>query len=152
MHLDPVNLICSPQRYYRNADLLRECFRKLGAYVKSCHAKDIILHQRLTTHLDECAPGKRALDYRTYLQELGKLSPDTPPIEQDTSSLQPDAVVGRTIASLISTGTELNAGFLADSIFGNQEATMRWPAEGKTSVTRVPHRAPARIKSFCPNW
>lgn len=78
VHLDPVNLICSPQRYYGNAELLRECFRKLGAYIKSCHAKDIILHQRLTTHLDECAPGKGGLDYRTYLQELDKLPPDTP--------------------------------------------------------------------------
>ncbi|GBC97214.1 L-threonine 3-dehydrogenase [bacterium HR16] len=37
------------------------------------------------------------------------------PIERDTSPLQPDEVAGRTIASLISTGTELNAGFLADS-------------------------------------
>ncbi len=78
VHLDPVNLICSPQRYYGNADLLRECFRQLGAYIKSCHAKDIILHQRLTTHLDECVPGEGALDYRTFLLELDKLPPDTP--------------------------------------------------------------------------
>ncbi len=78
VHLDPVNLICSPQRYYGNSELLRECFRHLGAYIKSCHAKDIILHQRLTTHLDECAPGKGGLDYRTYLTELDRLPPDTP--------------------------------------------------------------------------
>lgn len=37
------------------------------------------------------------------------------PVERDTSPLQPDEVAGSTIASLISTGTELNAGFLADS-------------------------------------
>lgn len=37
------------------------------------------------------------------------------PIERDPSPLQPDEVAGRTVASLISTGTELNAGFLADS-------------------------------------
>jgi threonine dehydrogenase-like Zn-dependent dehydrogenase len=37
------------------------------------------------------------------------------PVERDPSPLQPDEVTGRTIASLISTGTELNAGFLGDS-------------------------------------
>jgi len=37
------------------------------------------------------------------------------PVERDPSPLQPDEVAGRTIASLVSTGTELNAGFLGDS-------------------------------------
>jgi threonine dehydrogenase-like Zn-dependent dehydrogenase len=37
------------------------------------------------------------------------------PVERDPSPLQPDEVTGRTIASLVSTGTELNAGFLGDS-------------------------------------
>lgn len=78
VHLDPVNLICSPQRYYANASLIRECIQKLGAYIKSCHAKDIILEPRLTTHLNDCAPGKGGLDYRTYLLELSKLPDDVP--------------------------------------------------------------------------
>lgn len=73
-HLDPVNLICSPQRYYSNGKLIRECFEKLGPYIKSCHAKDIYLHPKLTTHLDEVRPGQGGLDYATYLKELSKLS------------------------------------------------------------------------------
>ena len=77
VHLDPVNLICSPQRYYKNADIIRECFQKLGPYVKSCHAKDIILRETLTTHLDETRPGTGGLDYTVFLQELSEL-PDTP--------------------------------------------------------------------------
>lgn len=73
VHLDPVNLICSPQRYFANGELIHECFDKLGKYIKSCHAKDIILRESLTTHLDEVRPGTGALDYRAYLRELNKL-------------------------------------------------------------------------------
>jgi sugar phosphate isomerase/epimerase len=78
VHLDPVNLICSPQRYFSNADFLRECFQKLGPYIKSCHAKDILLSDQLTTHLDEVRPGLGRLDYRVFLRELNRLSVDTP--------------------------------------------------------------------------
>lgn len=77
VHLDPVNLVCSPQRYFRNGRLIRECFKKLGPYIKSCHAKDILLQPRLTTHLDEVRPGVGGLDYTTFLKELSKL-PGTP--------------------------------------------------------------------------
>jgi sugar phosphate isomerase/epimerase len=78
VHLDPVNLIVSPQRFFSNGILLRECFAKLGPYIRSCHAKDIFLHNRLTVHLDEVRPGAGALDYRVFLQELDRLDPDTP--------------------------------------------------------------------------
>ncbi len=78
VHLDPVNLVCSPQRYFDNAALLRECFAKLGAHIRSCHGKDITLATKLMTHLDEVRPGLGALDYRTFLREMNKLDPDTP--------------------------------------------------------------------------
>jgi len=77
VHLDPVNLVCSPQRYFRNGELIRECFKKLGPYIKSCHAKDILLQPKLTTHLDEVRPGLGRLDYAAFLKELSKI-PDTP--------------------------------------------------------------------------
>ena len=77
-HMDPVNLICSPQRYFNNADLLRECFAKLGPYIKSCHAKDISLSGKLTTHLDEVLIGRGGMNYHVFLQEMDKLDPDTP--------------------------------------------------------------------------
>ena len=77
VHLDPVNIVCSPQRYFRSGQLIRECFEKLGPYIKSCHAKDILLQTKLTTHLDEVRPGLGGLDYATFLRELSKM-PDTP--------------------------------------------------------------------------
>jgi sugar phosphate isomerase/epimerase len=77
VHLDPVNLVCSPQRYFKNGALIHECFSKLGPYIKSVHAKDILLSDRLTTHLDEVRPGLGFLDYRTFLDEMKKLPADT---------------------------------------------------------------------------
>lgn len=76
-HLDPVNMISSPQRFFGSAAFLRECFAKLGPYIKTCHAKDIALAGRLTVHLDEVRPGLGGLDYRTFLTELDKLPADT---------------------------------------------------------------------------
>ncbi|MFC1583010.1 sugar phosphate isomerase/epimerase family protein, partial [Planctomycetota bacterium] len=52
-HMDPVNLVCSPQRYFNNDALIREFCEAFGKRIKSCHAKDILLGQNLTTHLDE---------------------------------------------------------------------------------------------------
>jgi sugar phosphate isomerase/epimerase len=77
VHLDPVNLVCSPQRYYGNAQLIKECFEKLGPHIKSCHAKDILLQEKLTTHLDEVRAGTGGLDYTVFLKELSRF-PDTP--------------------------------------------------------------------------
>jgi sugar phosphate isomerase/epimerase len=73
VHLDPVNLVCSPQRYYGSGQLIRECFEKLGPHIQSCHAKDILLQEKLTTHLDEVRAGLGGLDYATFLKELSKL-------------------------------------------------------------------------------
>jgi sugar phosphate isomerase/epimerase len=78
VHLDPVNIISSPQLYYGNAAFLKECFARLGPYIKSCHAKDIVLQSALTVHLDEARPGLGQLDYPTFLRELAALEGDVP--------------------------------------------------------------------------
>lgn len=72
-HLDPVNMISSPQRYYHNAEFIKECFAKLGPYIKSVHAKDIIILPKLTVHLEERRPGLGTLDYTVLLQEASKI-------------------------------------------------------------------------------
>ena len=78
VHLDPVNLINSPRRYYGNKELLEECFEKLGKWIVSCHAKDSILANDLTTHISETRPGTGGLDYKTYLRGLEALPQDAP--------------------------------------------------------------------------
>jgi sugar phosphate isomerase/epimerase len=78
VHFDPVNLINSPERYFNNAALIQDFVAALGPHIKSVHAKDTLLHSRLTTHLDEVQPGLGALDYRTLLRALDPLGPDLP--------------------------------------------------------------------------
>jgi sugar phosphate isomerase/epimerase len=74
VHLDPVNMINCPARYYDNAGFLRECFARLGPWIVSCHGKDILMQDRLTVHLDEVRPGLGTLDYQVYLKELSQLA------------------------------------------------------------------------------
>jgi sugar phosphate isomerase/epimerase len=78
IHFDPVNLVCSPQRYFDSGALIREFVHKLGPRIRSCHAKDILLHDRLTVHLDEARPGTGNLDYAVLIRELSRLEPDLP--------------------------------------------------------------------------
>ena len=78
-HLDPVNMINSPRRYHNTGEFLRDCFKKLGPYIKSCHAKDVIMQNKALVHLDEIRPGLGALDYGVFLQEAAKL-PQAAPI------------------------------------------------------------------------
>ncbi len=78
VHFDPVNLICSPQRYARTGEVVREFVEKLGPQIKSCHAKDILLGEKLTVHLDEVRPGRGGFDFHTCLRELDKLGDDLP--------------------------------------------------------------------------
>jgi len=76
VHLDPVNMINSPRRYYDTGAFIRHCFKTLGPWIKNCHAKDIHLSDELTTHLSEVIPGQGGLDYAIFLQEMTKLSSD----------------------------------------------------------------------------
>lgn len=78
VHFDPVNLISSPQRYFNNAKLIRECISKLGPHIRSCHGKDVMLSEEALVHLREVRPGLGRLDYRTLLRGLDSLDPDTP--------------------------------------------------------------------------
>jgi len=88
VHLDPVNLINSPSRYFQNGDMIAECFAKLGPYIKSCHAKDIIMGTHLTVHLDEVRPGLGAVEYKVFLQQLSRISKDTPLMLEHLSNAQ----------------------------------------------------------------
>jgi sugar phosphate isomerase/epimerase len=79
VHLDPVNLINTPSRYFRNSDLIRNAFRMLGPRIRSCHGKDIRMEDGFPVHIQECRPGLGKLDYAVYLDELSKL-PQQPPL------------------------------------------------------------------------
>ena len=67
-HLDVVNMITSPDRYFFNDKFLKECFEKLDGQIVSCHLKDIQLKEEYTFQLEECACGLGSLDIPLFIQ------------------------------------------------------------------------------------
>jgi len=78
VHLDPINITCTPRRFYFNGDFIRDCFAKLGPHIVSCHAKDTQMMRHSQVRFDETFAGNGALDFDAYLSELAKLEADVP--------------------------------------------------------------------------
>ena len=79
-HLDVVNMITSPDRYFFNDRFLEECFTKLKGKICSCHLKDINLKEEYTFQLEECACGKGTLDIELYAKLATAEDPEMPMI------------------------------------------------------------------------
>ena len=79
-HLDVVNMITSPQKYFFNDEFLHECFEKLKGTICSCHLKDIHLKEEYTFQLEECACGQGTLDLELYARLADAENPDMPMI------------------------------------------------------------------------
>ncbi|MBR5400282.1 MAG: sugar phosphate isomerase/epimerase [Treponema sp.] len=79
-HLDVVNMITSPDRYFFNDCFLEECFEKLGDRICSCHLKDIRLKEEYTFQLQECACGQGSLDILRYIRLASNVRNDMPMI------------------------------------------------------------------------
>lgn len=72
VHLDVCNVINTPDRYYRNSEIITECFQKLRPWILSCHGKDLAWETKgeYNVHFQETIPGRGQIDYATYLKEL----------------------------------------------------------------------------------
>lgn len=74
VHLDPVNMVITPSIFYNNGAMIRDCFKKLGPHIRSCHAKDITIREdNNIPQFDEIVAGKGILDYQVFLTELSRL-------------------------------------------------------------------------------
>lgn len=80
VHLDVVNMITDPHRYFFNDEFLEECFTKLKGRIVSCHLKDIRLRPQYTWQLQECAPGEGTLDIPLYIKLATQENPQMPMI------------------------------------------------------------------------
>jgi len=80
VHLDVCNVINTPERFYRNSEVISECFRKLGPWILSCHAKDLawVTEHEYNVHFQEVVPGRGQIDYKIYLRELANLPTEAP--------------------------------------------------------------------------
>lgn len=74
-HIDIANIINSPDRYYNNTALINETFRKLGRWIVSVHAKDIVGKDG---HFVEVMPGSGGMDYTAYLRNITALPQEVP--------------------------------------------------------------------------
>ena len=79
-HMDFVNMINCPPRYFNSDDFLQECFDKLGPLVTSCHLKDIVLNQELTFQLVETYCGNGSLNIEKYMTLIDQYDKDMPVI------------------------------------------------------------------------
>ncbi len=88
VHLDPCNLVNSPEKFYDTTALLNECFDKLGRWIVSCHAKDLTWDVEMNVHFREVAAGKGSLDYRTYLKRVAALAQNPPVMLEHLSTAE----------------------------------------------------------------
>jgi sugar phosphate isomerase/epimerase len=81
---DPVNWI-GLDEIYDTGSALDRMMDILGDRIASAHAKDCVIWNRLTLHLDVVAAGTGLLDYRTFLRRMEELNPDYPVIVEGAS-------------------------------------------------------------------
>jgi sugar phosphate isomerase/epimerase len=74
-HVDIANIINSPERFYQNTALINDTFKKLGKWIVSCHAKDVVGKD---VHFAETMPGRGSMDYVAYLRNVTALPREVP--------------------------------------------------------------------------
>ena len=89
-HMDFVNMINCPRRFLDANGFIESCFSALAPHIKSTHLKDSRMHlTRLTTVLEECAPGEGTLDFGMILWIIDKYLPkDAPVLLEHMSTLE----------------------------------------------------------------
>jgi sugar phosphate isomerase/epimerase len=78
VHVDICNIVNTPTRFYNNTALIKETFAKLGQWVCSCHAKDLLWVPQVNLNFEEVLPGRGGIktahvpgiDYATYIREV----------------------------------------------------------------------------------
>lgn len=78
VHLDYANMITGISRYHNCEAFLEECFRKLGPYIKSIHAKDVILKPQPPVCIQETMPGTGRVDFGQVFRLADRLNADIP--------------------------------------------------------------------------
>lgn len=80
VHLDIINMISTPERYFFPERFLEHTFSLLGPYIRSCHMKDILLRPELTFQLRECACGEGTFPLEHYVELADRTDPQMPMI------------------------------------------------------------------------
>jgi sugar phosphate isomerase/epimerase len=86
VHMDFFNMINDAHRYFFHPEFMRECFDKLGPWIKSCHLKDVRLRDEFTLQLEETACGQGTISLESYAEQINDLDPPMPVIIEHLSS------------------------------------------------------------------
>jgi sugar phosphate isomerase/epimerase len=90
VHVDVCNMVNTADRFLRNAVLIEDCFKKLGKWIVSCHAKDLKGEKVESADpalfkagwklrpVVETVPGRGTMDYRAYLRAIADYAPGAP--------------------------------------------------------------------------
>jgi sugar phosphate isomerase/epimerase len=77
VHLDYANMINSVDKYLNSTAFIKECFQKLGPYIKSIHGKDVLIGSELPCNIREVPPGKGSIKYAMVLKLSERLGANT---------------------------------------------------------------------------
>jgi sugar phosphate isomerase/epimerase len=79
IHLDLCNLINSPRAYFNSGAIAKECVRRFGDRIVSCHVKDIKLKEpSISVILEEVPMGQGNIDLKTFMRQIEGLSRPVP--------------------------------------------------------------------------
>ena len=86
VHLDFINMVTGPDRYFCMNEFMDEVFETLGDRICSVHLKDIRLLEDYTFMLKECACGEGVMDIKRYLECVNGINPELPVIIEHLAS------------------------------------------------------------------
>jgi sugar phosphate isomerase/epimerase len=79
VHLDLVNLINCPRAYFSSGDIIKECVRRFGERIVSCHVKDIKMKEpSISVILEEVVLGTGNIDLKAFMRQIEGLSRPIP--------------------------------------------------------------------------
>lgn len=78
VHLDIINMITTPERYFFPERFLEQTFSLLGPHIRSCHLKDILLLPEFTFQLRECACGEGTFPLEEYCMMADRADSEMP--------------------------------------------------------------------------
>ena len=83
--LDPVNWV-TLDTVYETGPAIKEMARTLEGFIIGGHSKDVVIEDKLVTHISECPTGLGLLDYDAFLPLIESMDPDFPLLVEHCST------------------------------------------------------------------
>jgi sugar phosphate isomerase/epimerase len=77
-HIDLANLVNCPRAYFSTDKIAKECVRRFGDRIVSCHVKDIKMEDEVVVLMKEVVSGTGNLDLKTFMRQIEGLSRPIP--------------------------------------------------------------------------